>query len=542
MKGITKILGGLFIVLVAILYVPNNIKAAEMSDEFKTYLNEKGELEIKSIVPTNEEFLAGVIDLFTYRDNEWLGLSFSDFKDDYSETNFIINGDDEVNKESHPVKIKWVYDPKIKLQVDKYMSKLPENLTTFEVRDLELVNYWLNGYANGESLTYYSSHLKSYFDYTNFKMDFKGGGHDKFELEGIGNGTIMYNDSIYGLIPHAKIEAKSIIYIDESVGDTEEEIIAAVQKRIDDYVGEGKVTVELAGESIYDLYIDEFDFNISYNEEQLEFWTKEYEKYSEQYQTNCVDNPVTDIDACNQYKTERDNASKELSDNNYPDKIDMEKYYKESFIERWNDGSYDYLKDAVNDWYFSAHMQFGDLMYSPYFIVVKDSSKMINPSVKTADINTDIEISTDAKLPLDTTIEASELTKGTEYERIVKLLNLTDNLMFDLKLYSSSLDDYITELDNGEFEVKIPVPDEFKGKTLSVYYVDENDEIHDYDVEPEGDYIKFKTTHFSIYTLGYKETSVPKTSDGILVSIIIAAFSLIGLIGTKLLLKKSSLR
>jgi len=542
MKGITKILGGLFIVLVAILYVPNNIKAAEMSDEFKTYLNEKGELEIKSIVPTNEEFLAGVIDLFTYRDNEWLGLSFSDFKDDYSETNFIINGDDEVNKESHPVKIKWVYDPKIKLQVDKYMSKLPENLTTFEVRDLELVNYWLNGYANGESLTYYSSHLKSYFDYTNFKMDFKGGGHDKFELEGIGNGTIMYNDSIYGLIPHAKIEAKSIIYIDESVGDTEEEIIAAVQKRIDDYVGEGKVTVELAGESIYDLYNDEFDFNISYNEEQLEFWTKEYEKYSEQYQTNCVDNPVTDIDACNQYKTERDNASKELSDNNYPDKIDMEKYYKESFIERWNDGSYDYLKDAVNDWYFSAHMQFGDLMYSPYFIVVKDSSKMINPSVKTADINTDIEISTDAKLPLDTTIEASELTKGTEYERIVKLLNLTDNLMFDLKLYSSSLDDYITELDNGEFEVKIPVPDEFKGKTLSVYYVDENDEIHDYDVEPEGDYIKFKTTHFSIYTLGYKETSVPKTSDGILVSIIIAAFSLIGLIGTKLLLKKSSLR
>ena len=542
MKGINKILGGLFIVLVAILYVPNNIKAAEMSDEFKTYLNEKGELEIKSIVPTNEEFLAGVIDLFTYRDNEWLGLSFSDFKDDYSETNFIINGDDEVNKESHPVKIKWVYDPKIKLQVDKYMSKLPENLTTFEVRDLELVNYWLNGYVNGESLTYYSSHLKSYFDYTNFKMDFKGGGHDKFELEGIGNGTIMYNDSIYGLIPHAKIEAKSIIYIDESVGDTEEEIIAAVQKRIDDYVGEGKVTVELAGESIYDLYIDEFDFNISYYEEQLEFWSEEYEKYSEQYQTNCVDNPVTDIDACNQYKTERDNASKELSDNNYPDKIDMEKYYKESFIERWNDGSYDYLKDAVNDWYFFAHMQFGDLMYSPYFIVVKDSSKMINPSVKTADINTDIEISTDAKLPLDTTIEASELTKGTEYERIVKLLNLTDNLMFDLKLYSSSLDDYITELDNGEFEVKIPVPDEFKGKTLSVYYVDENDEIHDYDVEPEGDYIKFKTTHFSIYTLGYKETSVPKTSDGILVSIIIAAFSLIGLIGTKLLLKKSSLR
>ena len=50
--------------------------------------------------------------------------------------------------------------------------------------------------------------------------------------------------------------------------------------------------------------------------------------------------------------------------------------------------------------------------------------------------------------------------------------------MFDLNLYSDSLGKYITKLDDGKFEVRIPVPDNFKGKNLTVYYVDENGILH----------------------------------------------------------------
>ena len=161
----------------------------------------------------------------------------------------------------------------------------------------------------------------------------------------------------------------------------------------------------------------------------------------------------------------------------------------------------------MNNWSFAAYVDRGDDSSEIYeFIVIRDGSKMITPSIKTSDVATNVEISTTANLPLDTTIQANKLTSGSEYERIVKLLNLTDNLTFDLKLYSNSLDEYITKLDDGTFEVKIPVPENFKGKDLVVYYVDANGKTEEYTAEPKGDYVIFKTTHFSIYTLGYTET------------------------------------
>lgn len=174
-------------------------------------------------------------------------------------------------------------------------------------------------------------------------------------------------------------------------------------------------------------------------------------------------------------------------------------------------------------------------------IIKRDSSKMVNPVSKTADLSTNIEISSDSTLPLDTIIQAKKLTSGTEYERIMEILNLTDNVTFDLKLYSASSERYITRLDDGSFQVKIPIPENFEGKDLVVYYVKENGEKEAYTVDTtsEPGFAIFTTTHFSIYTLGYTEdVENPKTFDGIGTSIFMGTISLIGLAGTTIYLKK----
>ena len=183
--------------------------------------------------------------------------------------------------------------------------------------------------------------------------------------------------------------------------------------------------------------------------------------------------------------------------------LNNEKSYKEYFVSK-----YAFLKNALNDWYFKAYVDRGDSSIMHEFIVIKDSSKMVTPIIKTADTATNVEISTTATLPFDTTIQAEELVSGIEYERIMKILGLNNNLTFDLKLYSDSISKYITKLDDGEFEVKIPILEDFKDKDLMVYYVNEDGKVENYEVEIEDGYATFKTTHFSIYTLGYKEKSL----------------------------------
>ena len=187
---------------------------------------------------------------------------------------------------------------------------------------------------------------------------------------------------------------------------------------------------------------------------------------------------------------------------------------------------------------------------------------MFVPSHTTTDVVTNVTISSnDSSIPLDTKINAKQLLSGTEYEKIIDILKLNDNLMFDLKLFSNGLDKYITKLENGEFEVRIPIPDNYKEKDLVVYYVTSNGEIEEYNVELDKnkEYAVFKTNHFSIYTLAEKKVentitdnkientpsnktesipNVPATIDNISTSILISLLSFICLLITNKYLKK----
>ncbi len=111
-----------------------------------------------------------------------------------------------------------------------------------------------------------------------------------------------------------------------------------------------------------------------------------------------------------------------------------------------------------------------------------------------------------------------------------------------MKLYSNTLEDYITKLDNGTFEVRIPLSEKLAEEDLIVYYVDENDEIEEHEVKKEDGYAVFMTNHFSIYTLAETssnpEITNPPTYDGITTYYILGGVSLLGLILVGLYTKK----
>ena len=69
-----------------------------MSDEFKSYLNDDGKLEMNSVLPTNDDHFAFMVDMFTYSEDQWLGLMLTNVASDYSEVDFTINAD-EANEE-----------------------------------------------------------------------------------------------------------------------------------------------------------------------------------------------------------------------------------------------------------------------------------------------------------------------------------------------------------------------------------------------------------------------------------------------------------
>lgn len=144
------------------------------------------------------------------------------------------------------------------------------------------------------------------------------------------------------------------------------------------------------------------------------------------------------------------------------------------------------------------------------FYIIEDDDNLEAPTYSAKNIGTDIFVTSDsANVPLDTVVNASKVTSGEEYERIISILNLDDNVTYDVKLFSDAKNEYITKLDDGTFEVMIPVPEGFKDKTLAVYYVKDDGKYETFDAPLTDDkkYVKFTTDHFSIYTLGYKTSN-----------------------------------
>ena len=327
----------------------------------------------------------------------------------------------------------------------------------------------INLWLNGGSSINYSDEYKKIVAYKNFYLDIRAGSDDSLTTESFGIGYYTYDGTLYKAINELGTKGYNILYVDSDVSN--DKLLETIQNRIDNYIGKGKMTI----------YASDYDVDTYYNEKKSEL-NQYYEPENEFYK-------------------EEMKELEELKNTSSDGKI--------------------YVAKVGNNEY--------------RFVIGKNTEKMYTPKLITSDFKTNITISTDKTntIPLDTMINIKELTSGEEYNKILKILNITNNEMFDISLFSNSIKDYITKLKDGSFEVKIPITEKFKDKELVVYYVDDEGKITDYPVTIEDEYAIFNTNHFSIYTLAEKtiiEEKNPNTGDNILVYIVLGVVALLGII------------
>lgn len=380
------------------------------------------------------------------------------------------------------VTINYIYDKNTKKVVDSIVSKLEERV--YNVSDLEIISYWLNG----GSILYYSNDLMStlgYKNFENFSFDVRAGDNSSFNTVEAGILKFIYNDTIYFMADFVEVDGNNIIYVEDNTDSND--LMKSAQTRIDNYFGKDKVKLVDTGN------LEEF-LN-SYVLDNQDIIDEMYE-YNESMKNLPGYVAKTKEEIANQLKDEmRSMVSDILKENEHIYKVII-----------------------------------GDNTY--YTLIRSDSSKMVETTYRTSDILTDVSISSSNKtIPYDALVNVRKITDGETYKKILDILKLTDSEMYDLKLFSKSLDNYVSKLVNGNFEVRIPIKDEYKNKNLVAYYVDDNGKVTEYEVTVKDGYAIFNTDHFSIYTLGVKNVNNPQTGDNIINSVILAFVSIICLSG-----------
>ena len=511
---LNKIIGSLVLLLVVVL-IPKVVLADKIDD-----IKSSKEVTIKSVPIDSEMAYYQVNEIFV---EMYDGYGLDNCNEDYTVCDIAHYGSEPTIEK---VKINYDYDPAVKTVVDNIMKKIPEDGKIFFLNDIETVKYIrdLIEYEGEEELNpiRYSSEYKKFIEYNNFIFEPRMGYDEDFAIYKAGTAAFKYNDTIYGFADGIGVRANLVLYVD----DNETDIEGALKKRLSKYFGIKSVTKDDSAT------VDEM------LEEMFEMAKVEY--------NNC-------ITESNELENTPFSDRNEEWSRRYSDTMSMcwftrEYSTAEEYVESLKD---DYFEgdnaplnfiDDIED--YGYVVEFDDEL-TLSFAVIKDSSKVYNGdlTVVNTDASSGVTISTDGVIPLDTLIEVARLTSGEDYEKIVKLLKVTDAEMFDLKLFSKSAEDYITKLDNGTFEVKLPISEALKGKDLVVYYVDENDKVVEYKVEVNGDYAVFKTDHFSIYTLAAtegKNSTNPKTYDNIFTYISLLIVSIMGVYFVSRKLKTNS--
>lgn len=428
------------------------------------------------------------------------------------------------------VEIIYEYDEVVKTVVDNIMKKIPEGGKVFYLNDIETINYYRdaavfepdeNNPDDEINPIKYSSEYNKFIGYKNFVFEPRMGFDEYFSAYRGGTATFEYNGTIYGAVDGIAVRVNSILYVD----DNETDIIGALRERLSKYFSIKEITVDT--EYTLDDYIDD---TLGY--------------YRDTY--NSCKTKKEELDAVP--FEDRNNAEYQSEYMNFSSRCYFLNQYET--VE-------DYVEEQRN-MLLDPHEEIGELNFKdrvePYiygitfddditigFLVEKNSSKVFNDNyeVKSSDASSGVEVSTTGVIPLDTLIQVARLTDGDDYNKIIKLINKENIEMFDIKLFSKATDKYITKLDDGSFEVRLPISDKFKDKNLIAYYVNDDDKVDEIPVTIDGDYAVFKTNHFSIYTLA-ETTKNPKTVDNIYIYIMILVVGLIGFISGSLYLKKKN--
>lgn len=478
-----KSLIGIFVFVSILMLLPTPVLANEEADNV---------VVVKSYQPTSEEEAVYIFERVMSESDYWFDLMNVDTVCNATYTRCTVY--EGYGPEGPGPEETWdfvyEYDQDIKRVIDSIVSQLPEGKTKFSLTEYDYINYLI--YSSSDvSMATFSSELKKHINYKNFVLDVRMG--DGFPLYTAMGGTanFVYDGTIYNVIPENYFAYHDhLFYLDNNVTDERQ----AINNKIKAVFPNIEITVTEEG----DVY--QFLYDVFYSEYNLE--SPEHSGYedADDFATQRID----------------EHANDETSDYHYLTTYLDNNVYK---VIIGDEGS----EDAM----------------TVYFVAVKDSSKVTDPKLITSDLKTDVTISSDAFIPLDTMIKVAKVTSGEEYEKIIGILKMTNVESFDLKLFSKSIDNYITRLDDGTFEVRIPISDNFRNKKLVVYYVDDDDKVTEYKVTVDGDYAVFNTDHFSTYTLAEaEEIANPATGDNITMNIIIGAISLIGIVGSGLYLRR----
>lgn len=258
---IKKSIIAIMLIVVCAFVCPNmGYASEEMSDEFKAILTD-GKLVVPSVKPTTEDeawvFVNAYLkNNFSTDNGVWLegwfeGQDFSKVTIHYGVLNLNrVDVSEPFYKyeEKHTVDVEYKYTekPQIKQKVLEYVNRAAEK-DSFELRDLEIINYWLYGYdendrigvRNQTSMANYSSEFRGFLNYSNISAQFdepRAGANTELFNTYRSPIAFCYDGIYYGGNAAISMIIKSIIYVPNDVEDTPEMLLQAAQKRINDYL------------------------------------------------------------------------------------------------------------------------------------------------------------------------------------------------------------------------------------------------------------------------------------------------------------------
>ena len=444
-----------------------------------------------------------------WEQNPELSFNPESFSSDFKTCEIGINMDTP-REEVHAVNVVWNYNEKVLETAKTYIDKFPKDRNWFAVSDLELINYFANYNPNAEndSFANYSGELKEIFNNANFtlEVDTRGGGDAPYYTETIGTAKLIHDGKVYFTAGMLGARGEHMLYVPKNTASTKDALAAAVQKRIDDYLGKGKVKITTT----------DYTTTAFYNDELARYDAKLAE--------------ATQLLNAEMVKPENERDWFVIFD--CQSTIDYTPIYKQTFIESFQEGGdHAFLNKAEGGFIFTADIVGKEVAFD--FIVVKDDERMVVPTFSTVDLNTNVSVTTDSSsVPLDTTVSVEKLTSGEAYDKVMKALNVGKHETFDIKLHSDSLGGYVEKLEDDKFTVKFPISSDWAKEDLIAYYVDEENggKVTEYEVDFEdikgNKFAVIETDHFSIYTLAVKTTAggegeaipapapeIPKTSD-----------------------------
>lgn len=242
----------------------NTVQATTVNEEYNRLVSD-GTLTLDFVKPKSDKVFRDVNSEESYSNylENILGDEFygglKGCNSDLSECTLEIVRYNTFEKIENTVKIIWAEEnSEIRKLTDKYMKQVyamfPDNKNTliFTLTDLDLINYFYH--SNEDNMLKYVQEVKNLSNDENisFYVKYNQGSTNPMFYSTGGPLAVSYNGTEYDLTSsegkEVIIEGKGVIYIPDETENTPEAYMAAAKKRIDDYLGDNEIRIEVIGD------------------------------------------------------------------------------------------------------------------------------------------------------------------------------------------------------------------------------------------------------------------------------------------------------